>query len=181
MFKRIESSEDQESLGAPEDASKKGRSIADIDADVEVTLVDETQERQDDELMFDTGVLDADEMPVEAKVNEKDEHSTKLDDSTAGEAVTTASVEDNKGKGILVEPKVPLKRKDQIALDEQITRDIQAKLDAELIEEQKLARKQEEEANIALIESWENTQAIMESDRLLAERLQSKEREELTD
>ncbi|GJR44592.1 hypothetical protein Tco_1312695 [Tanacetum coccineum] len=62
----------------------------------------------------------------------------------------------------MVEPKVPLKRKDQIALDEQIARDIQDKLDAELIEEQKLARKQEEEANIALIESWENTQAMME-------------------
>ncbi|GKG63837.1 hypothetical protein Tco_0647204, partial [Tanacetum coccineum] len=30
-------------------------------------------------------------MPVEAKVDGKDEHSTKkLDDSTAGEAVTTA-------------------------------------------------------------------------------------------
>ncbi|GKA92076.1 hypothetical protein Tco_0814001 [Tanacetum coccineum] len=56
-----------------------------------------------------------------------------------------------------------------------------AKLDVELIEEQKLARKQEEEANIALIESWKNTQAMMEADRLLAERLQSKEREELTD
>ncbi|GKF79794.1 hypothetical protein Tco_0235362, partial [Tanacetum coccineum] len=41
---------------------------------------------------------------------------------------------------------------------------IQAKLDAELLEEQKLARKQEEEANIALIESWENTQAIMEAE-----------------
>ncbi|GJZ87625.1 hypothetical protein Tco_0659235 [Tanacetum coccineum] len=208
-------------------------------------IVDETQERQDDELMFDTGVLDTDEMPVEAKVDEKDEQSTKLDDSTAGEAVTTASVEDSvapttieeitlaqtliqikaakpkvvttaattttttrpkakgvvvqepsefrvpqeaqpsiskdKGKGIMVEPEVPLKRKDQIALDEQIARDIQAKLDAEIIEEQKLARKQEEEANIALIESWENTQAMMEADRLLAERLQSKEREELTD
>ncbi|GKB23952.1 hypothetical protein Tco_0863353 [Tanacetum coccineum] len=44
----------EESLVAPEDASKQGRSIADIDADIEVTLVDETQERQDDELMFDT-------------------------------------------------------------------------------------------------------------------------------
>ncbi|GJV02108.1 hypothetical protein Tco_1335677 [Tanacetum coccineum] len=41
--------------------------------------------------------------------------------------------------------------------------------------------KQEEEANIALIESWENTQAIMEVDRLLDERLQSKEREGMTD
>ncbi|GJS85033.1 hypothetical protein Tco_0751574 [Tanacetum coccineum] len=72
---------------------------------------------------------------------------------------------------------LPLPKKDQIALDEQIARDIQAKLDAELLEEQKLARKQEEEANIALIESWENIQATMEADRLLAERLQSKERE----
>ncbi|GJW13994.1 hypothetical protein Tco_0018127 [Tanacetum coccineum] len=70
-----------------------------------------------------------------------------------------------KGKGLIIKGWAPY---------------IQAKLDAELIEEQKLARKQEEEANIALIESWENTQAMMEADRLLAERLQSKEREELT-
>ncbi|GKE91599.1 hypothetical protein Tco_1572694 [Tanacetum coccineum] len=67
ISRRVESSEDQESLGDHEDASKQGRSIIDIDADVE--------------------------MPVEAKINEKDEHSTKLDDNTAGEAVTTASVE----------------------------------------------------------------------------------------
>ncbi|GJR32849.1 hypothetical protein Tco_1109081 [Tanacetum coccineum] len=222
MSRRVESSEDQESLGAPEDASKHGRSIEDIDADV-----------------------DDDEMHVEAKVDGKEEQSTKPYDSTAGEAVTTTSVDDSvvpttieeitlaqtliqikaakpkvvttaattttttrpkdkgvvvqepsefrvpqetqpssskdKGKGIMIEPEVPLKRKDQIALDEQIARDIQAKLDAELLEEQKLARKQEEEANIALIESWKNTQAMMEADRLLAERLQSKEREELTD
>ncbi|GKB56751.1 hypothetical protein Tco_0912937 [Tanacetum coccineum] len=194
MSRRVESSEDQESLGAPKDASKQGRSIANIDADVE-----------------------DDEMSVEATVHEKREQSTKPDDSTAGKAVTTASVEDSvvpttikeiilaqtliqikaakpkvvttattttttttrpkergvvvqepsefrvpqetqpssskdKGKGIMIKPEVPLKRKDQIALDEQITRDIQAKLDAELIEEQKLAKKQEEEANIALIE-----------------------------
>ncbi|GJW05316.1 hypothetical protein Tco_1564172 [Tanacetum coccineum] len=85
MSRRVESSEDQESLGDPEDASKQGRSIADLDKDDDVTLVDETQERQDDELMFDTGVLDADEMHVEAKIDEKDEQSTKLDDSIAGE------------------------------------------------------------------------------------------------
>ncbi|GJR98632.1 putative ribonuclease H-like domain-containing protein [Tanacetum coccineum] len=210
MSRRVESSEDQESLGAPEDASKQGRSIADIDADVEVTLVDETQERQDDELMFDTGVLDTDEMPVEAKVDEKDEQSTKLDDSTAGEAVTTASVEDSaapttieeitlaqtliqikaakpkvvttaattttttrpKAKGVVVqEPsefRVPQEAQPSISKDKGK-------------EEQKLARKQEEKANIALTESWENTQAVIEADRLLAKRLQSKEREELID
>ncbi|GKD00464.1 hypothetical protein Tco_1170738, partial [Tanacetum coccineum] len=94
---------------------------------------------------------------------------------------TQPSSSKDKGKGIMIKPEVPLKRKDQIALDEQIARDIQAKLDAELLAEQKLAREQEEEANIELIESWENTQAMMEAGRLLAERLQSKEIEELTD
>ncbi|GJT79745.1 hypothetical protein Tco_1054087 [Tanacetum coccineum] len=61
MSRRVESSEDQESLGDHEDASKQGRSIAHLDKDDDVTLVDETQERQDDELMFDTGVLDTDD------------------------------------------------------------------------------------------------------------------------
>ncbi|GKF91569.1 hypothetical protein Tco_0275270 [Tanacetum coccineum] len=89
MSRRVESSEDHESLGAPEDASKYRRSIADIDADVEVTLVDETQVRQNDDLIFDTRVLDDVEMPIEAKVDGKDEQSTKTNDSTAGEAVTT--------------------------------------------------------------------------------------------
>ncbi|GJV02995.1 hypothetical protein Tco_1336564 [Tanacetum coccineum] len=73
-----ESSEDQESLVAPEDASKQGGSIEDIDTNVEVTLVDETQERQDDELMFDSRVLDADEMLVEVKVDEEDEQCLLL-------------------------------------------------------------------------------------------------------
>ncbi|GKD39860.1 hypothetical protein Tco_1260067, partial [Tanacetum coccineum] len=47
---RIESSND--SLGTQEDASKQGRRIKDIDADAEVTIVNETQERQDEDLMF---------------------------------------------------------------------------------------------------------------------------------
>ncbi|GKG16500.1 hypothetical protein Tco_0361457, partial [Tanacetum coccineum] len=45
--------------------------------------------------MFDTGVLEDDEMHVEAKVDGKDEQSTKPNDSTAGEAVTTASIDDS--------------------------------------------------------------------------------------
>ncbi|GJW02976.1 putative ribonuclease H-like domain-containing protein [Tanacetum coccineum] len=197
---------------------RKGRSIEDIDDDVDVSLVDETQERHDDDLIFDTGVLDDVEMPVEAKsiptTNEEITLAQTLIQikeakpkvvTTAATTTTTRpkdkwvvvqepsefrvpqeikpSSSKDKGKCIMIEPekKVPLNEKDQIALDEQIARDIQAKLDAELLEEQKLAWKQEEEANITLIESWENTQAIMEADRLLAERLQSKEREELID
>ncbi|GJW91427.1 ribonuclease H-like domain-containing protein [Tanacetum coccineum] len=57
LKKRVESSNDA-SLGAQEDASKQGRKIADLDVDAEVTLVDETQEMNDDNLMFDTSVLE---------------------------------------------------------------------------------------------------------------------------
>ncbi|GJW37634.1 hypothetical protein Tco_0060554 [Tanacetum coccineum] len=187
MSRRVESSEDQESLGDHEDASKQGRSIKDIDADAEVTMVNETQERNDEDLMFDTGVLDDDEVFVDVTTSDKDDQSRKLDDSTAGEAITTASVEGSvapttieeitlaqtliqikaakpkiepsefrtpqeaqpsitkdKGKEIMIEPKVSLKRKDQVAPDEDLARNIQAQLEAELIEEEKLARKQEE-------------------------------------
>ncbi|GKD00882.1 hypothetical protein Tco_1171156, partial [Tanacetum coccineum] len=65
----------------------------DIDVDVDVSLVDETQERQDDDLIFNTRVLDDVEIPVEAKVDGKDKQSTKkLDDSTAGETAGDDSV-----------------------------------------------------------------------------------------
>ncbi|GJW74069.1 hypothetical protein Tco_0133439 [Tanacetum coccineum] len=43
-----------ESLKRREDVSKQGRKIVDLDADAEVTLVDETREMNDDNLMFDT-------------------------------------------------------------------------------------------------------------------------------
>ncbi|GJT28823.1 putative reverse transcriptase, RNA-dependent DNA polymerase [Tanacetum coccineum] len=65
---QVVSSED-EGLGAQEDASKQGRKIADLDADAEVTLVDEAQGRNDDYLMFDTGVFDEQEVEVEKVVS----------------------------------------------------------------------------------------------------------------
>ncbi|GKA87663.1 ribonuclease H-like domain-containing protein, partial [Tanacetum coccineum] len=77
---RIESSKD-EGLGAQEDASKQGRKIADLDADVEVTLVDEAQGRFDDNLMFDTGVFDEQEVEVEKVVS--------IAEVTTGSATTT--------------------------------------------------------------------------------------------
>ncbi|GJR83414.1 hypothetical protein Tco_0154199 [Tanacetum coccineum] len=86
----------------------------------------------------------------------------------------------DKGKAIMIEPEVPLKRKDQVALDEDLARNLQAQLEAELIEEERIARKQEEEANIALIESWDNTQAMIEADFELAQRLQTEEQGEIT-
>ncbi|GJX69379.1 hypothetical protein Tco_0305106 [Tanacetum coccineum] len=78
-------------------------------------------------------------------------------------SVSSSSIKD-KGKAKMDEPEVPLKKKDQIALDEEMARNLKAQIQAELIEEERLARKKEEEANIALIESWDNTQAMMEAD-----------------
>ncbi|GJS80974.1 hypothetical protein Tco_0747515 [Tanacetum coccineum] len=242
---RVESSNDA-SLGAQEDASKQGRKIADLDADAEVTLVDETQEMNDDNLMFDTDVLEEQEKDVAEK-----EVSAADPVTTAGEVVTTANVEvttvnaptttideltlaqtlieikaakpkavtsaattttttrpkargvvvqepsefkttssslqasqlpqaKDKGKGIMVEPEVPLKKKDQVALDEEMARNLEAQLQAELIEEERIARQKEEEANIALLESWDNTQAMMDADFQLAQQMQTEEQEQLS-
>ncbi|GJU66579.1 hypothetical protein Tco_1252838 [Tanacetum coccineum] len=101
--------------------------------------------------------------------------------TTSSPQASQPSKTKDKGKEIMIELEVPLKKKDQVALDEEMARNLEAQLQVEPIEEERLARKKEEEVNIALIESWENTQAMMEADRLLAERIQTKEQEELTD
>ncbi|GKB10446.1 hypothetical protein Tco_0844369 [Tanacetum coccineum] len=87
--RRVESSDDA-SLGAQEDASKQGRKIADIDQDAEVTLIDETRGRSNDNLMFDTGVLDMAKKEVDMA---KKDVSTTDSITTASESVTTASVD----------------------------------------------------------------------------------------
>ncbi|GKC28791.1 hypothetical protein Tco_1036085 [Tanacetum coccineum] len=65
---QVISSED-EGLGAQEDAFKQGRKIADLDANAEVTLVNEAQGRIDDNLMFDTGFFDEQKVNVEKVVS----------------------------------------------------------------------------------------------------------------
>nr|GEX54427.1 hypothetical protein [Tanacetum cinerariifolium] len=82
---RVESSDDA-GLGDQEDASKQGRMIADLDTDEGVALVDETQGRNDQD-MFDTSILDDEEVVAEKEV------STADPIPTTGEVVTTASVE----------------------------------------------------------------------------------------
>nr|GEV38449.1 hypothetical protein [Tanacetum cinerariifolium] len=186
--RRIESSEDED-LGDQEDVSKQGRIIVDINVEEGVTLVDETQERNDQD-KFDTCVLDDDEVVAEKEV------STADPVTTAGEVVATADVEIKaakpnavttvatttpKAKGIVMkEPKEitiktattttvlsqsskdkakektvefekPLKKKHQIMIDEEVARNLEAQLQAELEEEERLARQKQEEANIALI------------------------------
>ncbi|GJW15811.1 hypothetical protein Tco_0019944 [Tanacetum coccineum] len=141
--------------------------------DAEVTLVDEAHERIDDNLIFDTGVFDEQEVEVEksvitAKVTIVSATTTTVNELTLAQtlieikatkpkAVTTAAtitttavtrpkargvvvqepsefrttissqlpqVKD-KGKAKMIKPEKPLKKKDQILVDEEIAQKIQ--------------------------------------------------------
>ncbi|GKC13025.1 hypothetical protein Tco_1009807 [Tanacetum coccineum] len=90
-------SSDDASLGNQEDASKQGRKIDDIDKDAEITLIDETQRRYSDDLMFDTDVLNDEEVFAGHDIDEKEINVDEKEVSTtdpvtiAGKVVTTAS------------------------------------------------------------------------------------------
>ncbi|GKE77519.1 hypothetical protein Tco_1543639, partial [Tanacetum coccineum] len=73
------------------------RKIDDIDVDEEITLVDETQGRYNDDLMFEKCVMNNEEVFAGQDMIEK-EVSTTDPITTAGEVVTTANVE-VKGQG----------------------------------------------------------------------------------
>nr|GFA32666.1 hypothetical protein [Tanacetum cinerariifolium] len=80
----------------------------------------------------------------------------------------------------MVDPGRPLKRKDQIMMDAEVAKNLEAQMQAKMEEEERLARLKEEETNIDLIESWDNTQAMMDVDYELPKRLQTEEHRELT-
>ncbi|GKC75308.1 hypothetical protein Tco_1126082, partial [Tanacetum coccineum] len=75
----------------------------------------------------------------------------------------------DKGKGKMVEQEKPLKKKDQIKFDEEVAQRLQAHMQAELEEEERLARERKEDANIT---EWDNAQAMMDADYDLAARIQ---------
>ncbi|GKC03047.1 putative reverse transcriptase, RNA-dependent DNA polymerase, partial [Tanacetum coccineum] len=155
------------------DASKQGRKIDDIDQDVEVTLVDETQGRLCTRAKWQSATTAAPSTIPKAK---------SITFRDPGESTTRTTLTPiplnikDKGKAKMIEPGKPLKKKEQIRLDEELA----FKLQVEEEEQARLARKKAkkvEEANI----SWDNVQAMIKVDRLLAERLQAREQKELTD
>nr|GEX48297.1 putative ribonuclease H-like domain-containing protein [Tanacetum cinerariifolium] len=150
VLARVDSSKDKQSLG--EDASKQGRKIDNSDANEDITLVND----QDDVEMFNVNDLHGKEVNVAGEVNAASIATTDsaaatitTDDITLAKALET-------GKGIMVEELVKLKKKDQIWLDEEAALKLQAELQAEFKEEQRLARERDQkepEANIALIKT----------------------------
>ncbi|GJY51504.1 hypothetical protein Tco_0442351, partial [Tanacetum coccineum] len=65
----------------------------------------------------------------------------------------------DKGKGKMVEPKKPVKKKELIRLDEEID----SKLQAEFDEEVRLTREKAEKEEEANIVSWDNVQAMIDA------------------
>nr|GEX67691.1 hypothetical protein [Tanacetum cinerariifolium] len=124
----------------------KGR-IAEIDANEYLFLIDETTQ--------DHGRI-------------KDQDLFRVHDLDGDEAK-------DKGKGIMVEPEKPLKKKDQIA---EVARKLEAKIKAEIDEEERIAR-EKNEAN-RVIKEWDDVQATIDANRQLAKQIQAQEREQLS-
>ncbi|GJY93210.1 hypothetical protein Tco_0508992 [Tanacetum coccineum] len=184
---RIDSLDDEASLGDQEDASKQGRKIHDIDADEVITL-----ENVHDADMLGVHDIDDDEVFVETKepvVNAAITTSTipfsaakDLSDvdmtlaqalielkSTKPKAITTAATTTttvDKGKRIMVEEPLKIKKKDQVLFDEQEAIRLQAQFD----KEENIVR-EKEEANDALIAQWNDIHDKVETDYDLAQRL----------
>nr|GEV06249.1 hypothetical protein [Tanacetum cinerariifolium] len=181
---KVESSEDEEGLGAQEDVSKQGK-IVEIDANEDLFLIDETaqdQERIKDQDLFGVHDLDGDEVFMDVTTGENVEQDATITKSVKeikaakpkakgvtiqepSEFRTTSPPQPSqpphakdKGKGIMVEPEKPLKKKDQIALDKEAT------IDAD----RQLAKQ---------IQSQEREQiSIEERSKLLAELIESRRR-----
>ncbi|GJX23357.1 hypothetical protein Tco_0227802 [Tanacetum coccineum] len=163
---RVESSSDKEDLG--EDASKQGKRINVIDADEDITLVNV---QNVDEEMFYMDALDGEEVFVTGKKENVALEALKTSkpkvkgivlqepsESTTATTISSQGLSQDKGKGILVEPKKPLKKKDQLKLDEDIT----LKLQAEINKQERITKAKEEkidEANIA----WDDIQSKEEN------------------
>nr|GEY08291.1 hypothetical protein [Tanacetum cinerariifolium] len=73
----------------------------------------------------------------------------------------------------------PLKKKDQIALDEEVARKLKVEMKAEMDEKERIAR-EKNKANIVVIEEWNDVQATIDADKQLVEQLQAQEREQLS-
>ncbi|GJZ88230.1 hypothetical protein Tco_0660012 [Tanacetum coccineum] len=180
----------------------------------------------DDNLMFDTSVLEEEEIEFEKMVEEPVVSVATTTKSipvsvadpitTVGEVVTTASasvkipneltlaqtlIEINtakpkpvttaattvtsvrpRAKGIVFhdqeeQPEVPLKKKDQIALDEELALRLHAEEQAEL-EKERVA--QEEASKATIIEELYSIQAMIDADKQSAARLQAEEQEQFS-
>ncbi|GJR05254.1 hypothetical protein Tco_0528238 [Tanacetum coccineum] len=150
-FAQVVSSKD-EGLGAQEDASKQGRKIVDLDVDVEEVEVEKVVSTAE-VTTASTTTTTVDELTLAQALIEIKAAKPKAVITAATTTITTitrpkARGAKYKGKAKMMEPEKPLKKKDQILVDEEIAQRLQEELQAELEEEERLARQKEEEDNL---------------------------------
>nr|GEV62620.1 retrovirus-related Pol polyprotein from transposon TNT 1-94 [Tanacetum cinerariifolium] len=143
--------------------------VVTIAEDVEVTTVATTPQIYKDELTLAQTLIEIKAAKPKARgviVQEPSEFRT-----TSSSQPSQLPQAKYKGKRIMVEPEKPLKKKDKIAFDEEVTRKIKAQMKAEMEEEERIAR-EKDEANIAVIEQWNEVQAKTDADMELSQKLQ---------
>nr|GEV80720.1 hypothetical protein [Tanacetum cinerariifolium] len=134
-------------LGAQKDASKQGRMIEEIDQNAEIALDDETQRRTNDDEMFEVDDLAGEEVVMDSAADPvttiKDSAAPTTDGTedeiTMAQALAAlksvkpkqsqipiVSSSKDKAKAKTIEPKVPLKKKEQMRIDEEYARKLQA-------------------------------------------------------
>nr|GEY84757.1 hypothetical protein [Tanacetum cinerariifolium] len=154
---RVDSSEDEQSLG--DDASKQERKIHDIDADKDIILVND----QDDAEMFDVNDLQGEEVFVEKEVSNKEVNvAGEVNAASIATAVSVVAT-------ITSEEVTLVKALEELKLQNPRTKIYKTERD-----------KKELEAKNALIETWDDVQAKIDVDYQMAERLQAEEQQELT-
>ncbi|GJU19918.1 hypothetical protein Tco_1153260 [Tanacetum coccineum] len=173
-------SSDEASLGDQEDASKQGRKIDDIDKDAEITLVDETQGRYGDDIMFDVSDLASEEVFVaEQGVSDKDVNLS-VDEVTLAQALAALKSAKVQEKANVIEGLIGREKAEaNIALKETWD-DIQAKIEAD---HKKSRREKEQTTNKISTAEYhvylsEKTSKGMEDQRLRA-RASQESRDEL--
>nr|GEY18331.1 hypothetical protein [Tanacetum cinerariifolium] len=186
---RVESSNDNEDLG--EDASKQGRKIHDINADEDITLVND----QDDEQMFDVNDLQGEEVFVQEDVaNKKVNAAGKVnvviititisavatittEEVTLAKALAELKASKPNVKGVFIQE--PSESLTTTTISSKKSQDKGRAIMLKNILARESAQK-EQEVNSALIEEWNDIQAKIDVDYLLAQRLQAEEQQELT-
>nr|GEV76935.1 synaptobrevin, longin-like domain protein [Tanacetum cinerariifolium] len=141
--------------------------IAEIDANEDLFVINETaqdQGRIKDQDLFGVHDLDGDVVFVEVTTSGDVEQDATVVESVKepSEFRTTLPPQPSqplqakdKGKGMMVEPEKHLKKKDQITLDEEAARKLEAEMKAQIDEEERIAR-EKNEANRAIIKEWDD-------------------------
>ncbi|GJW56297.1 hypothetical protein Tco_0103028 [Tanacetum coccineum] len=93
------------------------------------------------------------------------------------EKIVVSFISSSKGKAIMIESEKPMKIKDQIAHDEQVSKYLHDKIQVELEEE---AKRQEEASMATIVELYDAVQAHIYADQELAARMTLEEHEKYT-